>query len=480
MGEHVPLARKAKLARNYSELNSGKSANKNKGRKKDNKMEETDIEDTEGMQEVTLAPDNDDFEEDPSDWEDRRKAVSDENFQKQYDAFQEKMRQLNERELVLEREQKLMEMQQQMMEREESIKRKERELAAKAPSFRYQGAENSKLRVSFAEHDKVQNWVDSQQFTTVKGKKAPFQTKREMLATANALIDDDCLEQCRVTGTSRLNTMGLSRKQLSTGSLHVRRQNAPVIGTMPGLVTQIQPSAGASAGQLGAMANAETRLGAKQSLIGQVDDGESVHSFCSIRSDIAKGSDCSNAKKKVKSGMYDKIADDVVFKLKWPHKKLSKSWVPERLQMHQLTFEQVVAGEISIIMKSEDPEEVRCRLHILQKLAYWNMQGQGWPRVRDIYCAILHSIEEGDANWQSTFREYDHVFPVRNVSRPKMGKARDVFWCREFNRGDCKLESGHKALVAGQERSVLHICASCWKAGKKEKHREPECPNREI
>lgn len=122
----------------------------------------------------------------------------------------------------------------------------------------------------------------------------------------------------------------------------------------------------------------------------------------------------------------------------------------KRLLVHQLQFEHVIAGELAIIMRSTNPDEVRCRLHILQKLANWNLQEQGWPRVRDIYTGILHRLEEGEATWSDTFDEYDMVFPTKVTGTTKASNTkRDIFWRRDYNKGLCTLESGHKAMVAG-------------------------------
>lgn len=220
-------------------------------------------------------------------------------------------------------------------------------------------------------------------------------------------------------------------------------------------------------------------------IIGGLDDGESISSHDSKFSAEVNRSDKSDTeKKKLKSGMYAKVADDVVKQLKWPHKKLATRWVPSRLQMNQLTFEHVVAGELAIIQRATDPEEVRSRLHILQKVAYWNMQNEGWSRVREVYMSILHSIEEGEATFKSTFNEYDPMFPVKRstMQNKKQITRKETFWCKAYNKGQCSEESPHKAMVAGMERTVQHICANCWKQGKKERHpdSDPTCPQKEL
>lgn len=447
--------------------------------------------------------------EDEDNWQARREAVSDENYEKAYDAFQLKMQELNERELVIEREQKLLEMQEKMRERELQIRKAEKDLAAKS-SLRY---ESLHVIDDLNEREfETGKWVDSQNrlqstgthaqqtidtnarvvnfklgansqtigksgkghnsANKAKGVKVVDSKRDSNYAIAETLVNEEFLQPCRTSGTSRLNTLGLSKQKSDSRLLLGKgRQVAGGLTTSSTL-----------RGATGGPTFSTSKAGASKPTTGANEDGESMFSFATKLSGEAGRSDISNPKTKVKSGMYDKIADEVILKLKWPHKRLSRVWVPERVQPNQMTFEQVVAGEIAIILRSENPEEVRCRLHILQKLAYWNMQGQPWQRVRDIYMAILHSIEEGEANFQSTFNEYDQVFPVKQISKGKTFNKRDVFWCREYNRETCALDSGHKATIAGTERTVLHICAACWKLGKREKHRDsdPGCPQKEL
>ena len=69
-------------------------------------------------------------------------------------------------------------------------------------------------------------------------------------------------------------------------------------------------------------------------------NGESKFSIDTVNSEYYR-------KKKIKSGMYDNHVDDVVMKLKWPHKQQNKRWVPEKLQV-----EHVVAGKIKIILNT--------------------------------------------------------------------------------------------------------------------------------
>lgn len=62
--------------------------------------------------------------------------------------------------------------------------------------------------------------------------------------------------------------------------------------------------------------------------------------------------------------------------------------------------------------------------------------------------SILHSIEEGEANFKSSFDEYDAMFPVcRNTAGRKLNNKKEIFWCKAYNKGSCSEESPHKAMV---------------------------------
>lgn len=403
-------------------------------------------------------------------WEQRREAVSDENWQRQQDNFQAEMAKLNERELVLEREQKLIEMKEKMIARQQKLREMEKTVSARhAAISRYEEQTPGTTGPS-----RVEQWVNDHAAgatnresihrvdlsAQTKHAKQQKHSTDNPYTTALELANDDNLIPCRQTGVSRLDTLGLGVRKLQRAG-----KSEPMLGER---FDALRPK------QVGFE---------RQPVVGRQDDGESIKSIHSLMSDEVQKSETSEKKRKVKSGMYDKIADDVVMKLKWPHKKLDPRWVIKKPLMNQLQFEHVIAGEIAIILRSTNPDEVRCRLHILQKLSYWNLQDQGWPRVRDIYTSILHRLEEGEATWSDTFDEYDMVFPIKMSTAPKPAAyKREVFWCKDFNKATCNLESGHKATIAGKERPVMHICAACHKQGRREKHPEndPACPQREL
>ena len=70
--------------------------------------------------------------------------------------------------------------------------------------------------------------------------------------------------------------------------------------------------------------------------------------------------------------------------------------MPGKMQVNQLQFKHIIAGEIKIIMNSPNMDEVHCRLRLIQKLAHWKLQSSEWSKVRNAYTAILNAIEEGE------------------------------------------------------------------------------------
>lgn len=439
-------------------------------------------------------------------WEQRKAAVNDANYNRERDRYEKEMKLLAEREKVIERERKLLEMKEGLAQRHKQIKQMEAELASRnAVLDRYEERILLELDKENWVADKtraINEWVEKAGNieSVQKGKQVQFTetmqadalmreralidntgtrkaqyNRNNMFNDAMALTNDGDLIECRETGTSRLRGMGLSQEFAAPKK---GRRSEPLVDL---------PQKTEHKGMTKQMNTSHLPMTAEMTMnnpvIGKPDDGESLCSHDSRVSIEAVKSEM-ESKRKIKSGMYAKVADDVVRQLKWPHKKLATRWVPARLQMNQLTFEQVVAGELAIIQRATDPEEVRSRIHILQKIAYWNMQSEGWPRVQEVYMSILHAIEEGEANFTATFDEYDSMFPVRrhNTQNKKTINRKDVFWCRAYNRAQCVEEAPHKATIAGTERLVQHICATCWKQGKKEQHAEndPACPQKEL
>ena len=224
-------------------------------------------------------------------------------------------------------------------------------------------------------------------------------------------------------------------------------------------------------------------------------DGESIVSSVSVLSGLSqvsvarsgqstasKGSRPATAKssrvRNPKSGFLDKPRTRVMVKHVWPHMNQNPRYVPEALSFNQLTFPQFVGGECRTILRTNDCDEVYGRLRILSKISYLFEQCRSWDRARSAYFAILSSVEEGEASWASSFGHYDLMCPApatttetksetqksenRANMRPKV--VRKDFFCKEFQRGDCNMQSTHRAWIRNNYEIVEHYCQTCFKA----------------
>ena len=160
-------------------------------------------------------------------------------------------------------------------------------------------------------------------------------------------------------------------------------------------------------------------------------------------------------------------------KLKWPHMNENPIYVASGLVFNQLNFAQFVGGETRTILKADDTDELYGRLRILSKVAYMYDQCKNWDRARAVYFAII-SIEEGKADWHSSFGHYDMMCPAplvdsnstigseKSATKSK-GVSKKDFFCRECQKGECNLNPPHRAWVKTAYEMVEHYCVPCYK-----------------
>ena len=222
-------------------------------------------------------------------------------------------------------------------------------------------------------------------------------------------------------------------------------------------------------------------------------NGESMFSCCtidsrrsrtnklviSLKSEKTEASWHSLRSRNPKLGFLDKPRTKVLFKHTWPHMSQNPWYVPEALSFNQLSFPQFVGGECRTILKTNEPEEVYGRLRILSKTAYLYEQCRDWNRARSAYFTMLSSIEEGDANWASSFGHYDLMYPApaqvevkvepskseqKGVLNKTRGLPKKEFFCKEFQKGECNLSALHRAWIHNNYELVDHFCLNCSKA----------------
>ena len=195
------------------------------------------------------------------------------------------------------------------------------------------------------------------------------------------------------------------------------------------------------------------------------------------------GEECAcGTKAKVKSGKYAKSNVNIVRQELWPHLAVSKKYI-KRTSFDNLEFNAFVAGEMKILqnMFQNNDQEAVGRLRVLSQIAHWTGRVKDWPSVRALYESIVEEIELGESTWLSDFGSYKTMLPVTTVQTDhirSIKKGTEIYWCKQYQTGNCDLVAPHIAQIRSDENPVLvmHICGYCWTNFKKRKdHMENEC-----
>lgn len=206
-------------------------------------------------------------------------------------------------------------------------------------------------------------------------------------------------------------------------------------------------------------------------------------------------------KEKVKSGKY--VKENVALKKQeaWPHMGVLKKYA-RRVPFDQLDFERFVAGESRIILSMRSDEDRTGRLKLMSLMAHWMCRCRDWPLLRNLYDGIVESIEMGEETWTSDFSHYETMIPKGPSTEKEKDKEREkvvdkkfdlkadskptkleVYWCKEYQKGECNQTSPHMSQLKADEKPVpvLHICAACWQKNcKRKEHPETDtsCPTK--
>ena len=171
----------------------------------------------------------------------------------------------------------------------------------------------------------------------------------------------------------------------------------------------------------------------------------------------------------LKSGKASKLTSRVANPQLWPHSNFSLSYVSKDKKYDDLTLAEFAAGYAAILQRpSLPPQELCARIVHLFSLMYLATQFT-WSSVRDLHAAVLFEIECGRADWGDSFTHLEsrilqaQVKPASRAgaSRAEGGSA-TVFFCWDFQHGDCKLNKDHYGTLRGERKWLQHICARCW------------------
>lgn len=216
----------------------------------------------------------------------------------------------------------------------------------------------------------------------------------------------------------------------------------------------------------------------------------------------AGGGKVVDGKNKIKSGKWAKSHRDLVREETWPHAAVLRQYT-KRTTFDQMEFEPFVAGETRIIlaMMQKDQEKAMGRLKVLCRVSHWLCKCKDWPAVKSMFEAIIESVEMGESEWTSSFDYMEGMLPpaasvlekLREKPKEKDEKFKekegkksvDVYWCKEYQKGQCNESGSHLAQLKPDEKPVwvAHICATCWQKDKKKReHQEAdlECPHKKA
>ena len=176
----------------------------------------------------------------------------------------------------------------------------------------------------------------------------------------------------------------------------------------------------------------------------------------------------------------------------WPQFSLQYGYAAAPIRFEDMSFDQLVAGELKTIMACSDIIETRGRLSLLFRITHLKTRGYLWGVLRAFYAAVVRAIEQHEATWASDWKAIEEfcIDPsdrvhtrIDKVAKPTE-KRKDEWFCKNFNRVEgCQLHPPHEAMVGRppHRRQVKHFCAQCYiKDSVVRNHSEvdDECPHR--
>ena len=217
----------------------------------------------------------------------------------------------------------------------------------------------------------------------------------------------------------------------------------------------------------------------------------------------------STKKKELTSGKIAKPDNtDIKKPVKYAHERLDPRHVTDRT-FEKLSFMQLIAGELELIVSSDLPlEERTTRAKLLKTLCYHQPYLDD-KELKDAYDVSLKNIEKGNNKWgeDNLDRDLHQLLEFRanvkyreklNSSENKTAKSshtsteatqkdektprdKPVF-CMEYNRGTCKLSDHHEGKFAGKSVFKMHICRTCLRFNEVKSHPEtdPGCPRKQT
>ena len=109
-------------------------------------------------------------------------------------------------------------------------------------------------------------------------------------------------------------------------------------------------------------------------------------------------------KQKLKLGMFAKHTSTIKRPQLWPDNHLDPHFVSHMPKFQDISWDQLVVGEVAIILQAKSCTQAMGRLWLLKQLAYWKLHSGNLYKVQQLYMAVVRAIEEGESFWSSNFQ----------------------------------------------------------------------------
>ena len=163
-------------------------------------------------------------------------------------------------------------------------------------------------------------------------------------------------------------------------------------------------------------------------------------------------------------------------------------------KVQDISWDQLVAGEVAIILQARSHTQAMGKLHLLKQLAYWKLHLGNLQKVHQLYMAVVRAIEEGESSWSSSFQllevfvMWDQTRVTHKSSKPvfdthtESKDSKKVLFCKKYQLNEREVDlknNTHWGTLRGKSRLLHHMCATCLLKCKKLEHnceKTSDCP----
>ena len=174
--------------------------------------------------------------------------------------------------------------------------------------------------------------------------------------------------------------------------------------------------------------------------------------------------------------MYDKPNQEVMRKMRWAHRFLDYQYRSKHIDFKDLTLNQYMVGESKIITLTDEVDELRGCLRLMNKISYAMDKTGNWQACRSFYAAVVVAIEMEEEDWTSNFHRFENMLPRKQIyvetgykgknekhnNKQSWKRIPDTVFCRDYQKDQCKFQGSHAVMYKEENIHMEHICAKCY------------------